>query len=163
MKLKIEVDLDDVVSDMFDHENDDLKHFIKLDIVKSVIDALKPVFHESIQKLVTEKIQPIIDSDINAAVSKCLDELIEKGEMKPPRSEPILIKDYVRGQFEKNSGWGNPNDKIADLAKKFGAEMKLQYNNHFAMNIVRNLSEQGLLNDDVAKALLAPPKAPPKD
>ena len=159
MKLKIEVDLEDVMSDMFNDEDSDLSSYIKADIVRSVINRIKPMMQESIDKLVTAKIQPIINSNIESAVSKTLDELIEKGEMKPHRSEPILIKDYVRNQFESNSGWGSPDKKIEELAKKFGAEMKLQYNNCFAMNIVKNLSEQGLLNDDVAKALLAPPKA----
>lgn len=157
MKLKIEIDLSDLVHDMLNDESTDFSEAVKSEITRSVIGGFKSGVQQQIDKLVSERINPQITSLIDAKVSETLDNLVAAGDMKV-RGETIKIADFVRNMFESNTGWNNPQKQIEQIAKKFGDEMKLQYNNIFAMNIVKNLSEQGLLNADVAKALLAAPK-----
>ena len=156
MKIKVEVDIQDIVDDMLCDECTDLNDRVKDDITRSVVRKVTEQFQSSIDKLLSEKLTPRIQSLVDEKVMSTLDDLIEVGEMST-RSGKVLIKDHVKDLFEKNNGWNSPESKIKEIAKKFGDEMKLQYSNCFAMNIVKNLSEQGLLNDDVAKALLAPP------
>lgn len=157
MNIEIKIDLDDVIHDMFQDESSDLTEQVKREITRNVVRAVTEKIQINLDKLVSEKITPQVNESINVRANAAIDDIIEKGEMTY-RKEKITIVDYVRQRFEGGSGWGSPDEKIADLAKKFGNEMKLQYNNVFAMNIVKNLAEQGLLNEDVAKALLAPPK-----
>jgi DNA-binding phage protein len=157
MKIKVEVDLQDLIDDMFHDEDSDLTENVKSEITRKLVSQVTEKFQVNIDKLLSERITPQIDTLIDSRVSSALDALIDAGEMTV-RGEKVIIADYVRRQFEQNTGWTSPSEKIAKIAKEFGAELKAQYNNCFAMNIVKNLSEQGLLNDDVAKALLAPPK-----
>jgi polyhydroxyalkanoate synthesis regulator phasin len=157
MKIKIEVDLEEIAGEMIYDECSEIKEYVKADILKQFSGVILPKIQGSIDKLLSEKITPVFNALVNEKVLSTLDDLIEKGEMTE-RGAKVLIKDYVIKQFEQNTGWNSPDEKIKQIAKKFGEEMKLQYNNCFAMNIVKNLSEQGLLNDDVARALLAPSK-----
>lgn len=157
MKLKIEIDLDDLVHDMMCDEKTDFNEAVKSEITRSVVSGVKSGIQQQIDKLVSERINPQITALIDAKVYETLDVLIAAGDMKV-RGETVKIVDFVRNHFESNSGWNNPREQISEIAKSFGKELKLQYNNVFAMNIVKNLSEQGLLNDDVAKMLLSAPK-----
>lgn len=157
MKLKIEIDLSDLVHDMLNDESTDFSEAVKSEITRSVIGGFKAGVQQQIDRLVSERINPQITALIDAKVSETLDGLVAAGDMKH-NGETIKIADFVRQRFESNTGWNNPREQIAKIADAFGKELKLQYNNAFAMNIVKNLSEQGLLNADVAKALLAPPK-----
>ena len=157
MKLNISVDLDDLVSDMIDGETSDFKEAVKSEITRSVINGVKQSIQQQIDKLVSERVNPQITALIDAKVMETLDTLVDAGEMNV-RGQSVKIVDYVRQVFENNTGWDRPHSKIEKIAKAFGDELKMQYSNAFAMNIVKNLGEQGLLNDDVAKMLLAPPK-----
>jgi polyhydroxyalkanoate synthesis regulator phasin len=158
MKIEIKIDLEDLIQDMFESESSDLTEHVKSEITRNVVRTVTAKIQTNLDKLLSEKITPQVNESINVKANAAIDDLIEKGEMTY-RQEKITIVDYVRQRFEAGSGWGSPDGKIESLAKKFGNEMKLQYNNVFAMNIVKNLAEQGLLNEDVAKALLAPPKS----
>lgn len=158
MKIKVEIDLDDLVHDMMCDESTDFSEAVKSEITRSVIGGFKAGVQQQIDRLVSERINPQITALIDAKVSETLDGLVAAGDMKT-NGETIKIADFVRQRFESSTGWNNPREQIAKIAAAFGQEMKLQYNNVFAMNIVKNLSEQGLLNADVAKALLAPQKS----
>jgi polyhydroxyalkanoate synthesis regulator phasin len=158
MNIEIKINLDDVIHDMFEDESSDLTEQVKHEITRNVVRSVTEKIQLSLDKLLSEKITPQVNESINVRANAAIDDLIEKGEMTY-RQNKISIVDYIKNRFEEGSGWGSPDAKIAEIAKKFGAEMKLQYNNVFAMNIVKNLAEQGLLNEDVAKALLAPPKS----
>lgn len=70
--------------------------------------------------------------------------------------EQKTVQKHIQDLFERSHGWSNPNQRVADIASKFGQELKVQYNNLFAMNIVSNLKEQGMLKDDVAAMLTKP-------
>ena len=157
MKLNIAIDLEDLVSDMIDGESLDFKEAVKYEITRGVIGGVKQSIQQQIDKLVSERVNPQITALIDAKVMETLDALVDAGEMNV-RGQSVKITDYVRQVFEGSTGWSNPHSKIEKIAKDFGNELKMQYNNLFAMNIVKNLSEQGLLNDEVAKLLLAPAK-----
>lgn len=157
MKIKVEVDLQDLVEDMFSNESCDLLEGVQSEITRSVVRHISEQAKSSVEKLIFERINPQVQMAIDARVSETLDKLIADGHLVI-RGELVRFDDHIRDLFTKNTGWNNPAKQIEQIAKSFGEQMKLQYNNIFAMNIVRNLSEQGLLNDDVAKALLAPAK-----
>lgn len=157
MKIKVEVDLQDLVEDMFSNESCDLLECVKSEITRSVVRHISEQAKASVEKLIFERVNPQVQMAIDARVSETLDKLIGDGHLVI-RGELVRFDEHIRDLFTKNTGWNNPAKQIEQIAKSFGEQMKLQYNNIFAMNIVRNLSEQGLLNDDVAKALLAPAK-----
>ena len=157
MKINVEVDLQDLVEDMQSNERYDLSEAIKSQISYAVAQKVSSMAQASVEKLLSERITPQVNQIVEAKVSSALDHLIAVGELNI-RGNTTSIKEYVENCFMNNTGWSSPSKQIEKIAKEFGNEMKMQYNNIFAMNIVKNLSEQGLLNEDVAKALLAPPK-----
>lgn len=157
MKINFEVDLQDVVEEMFSNESCDLSEAVKSEITRSVVRQISDQAKTGVEKLLFERINPQVQMAIDAKVSSVLDTLLAEGDLVI-RGEKVKFEDHIRDVFTRNTGWNNPTQQIEKIAKSFGEQMKLQYNNIFAMNIVRNLSEQGLLNDDVAKSLLAPAK-----
>ena len=157
MKIKVEVDLQEMIEGMFHDGNIDLLEEVKSSITRELTRTVQGTLKDSVDKLLSERITPQVKLLVDARVSSALDGLIDAGEITISGSQ-VSIEQHIKNVFMNHHGWNNPTEQIAKIAKAFGAEMKLQYNNCFAMNIVKNLSEQGLLNDDVAKALLAPPK-----
>ena len=135
----------------------------------SIQDELKSSITDEVTRRIREEIKDKIDSEIkdkvgdfmNARMSVIINDqlasCIENGTIKDKRrsgSEEIKITDYVKDKFLDSSGWGNPDKHIDKIAKEFGVELKLQYNNAFANKIVQNMKEQGLLKDEVVQILL---------
>ena len=157
MNIKVELDIDDVIQGMFEDNDSDFEAAIKHEITCAVMRRISEVYSPKIDKLVESHLTEKVNTKLELMIKHTLDNLVEVGEITS-NNKTIRIEDYIKNLFMQNHGWRAPKEQIEKIAKNFGAEMKTQYNNHFAMNIVKNLSEQGLLNDDVAKALLTPPK-----
>ena len=93
-----------------------------------------------------EKTSLIIDSTIS--------DFIATGTIISGKSE-VPLKAHLRRIFDNHHGWNSTDDKMKKIAKSFGDELKLQYNNVFANKIVQNMKEQGLLKDEVVQILLS--------
>ena len=156
MNIKVEVNIDDVIQGMFEDSDNDFECAIKHEITCAVMRRVSEEYRPKIDKLIENHLTEKVNTKLELMIKHTLDNLVEIGEIEIS-GQTIRVEDYIKKLFMQNHGWRAPHEQIERIAKGFGAEMKVQYNNHFAMNIVKNLSEQGLLNDDVAKALLAPP------
>lgn len=157
MKIKIEVDLEDMVEDMLGEGEADIKEELKSTVIRSVINKLLPKMQKTIDVQIVERLDSIITARVEASVQKTLDKAIDDGTIVK-HGETISIKDHVTELFQKSHGWDGANSKIASIAKAFGKELKLQYNNAFATQVVVNMKDQGLLKDDVVKILLESPQ-----
>lgn len=92
-----------------------------------------------------QKLESVIDS----AITDC----IATGTIVVDR-KPVAIVEHLKSIFQSNHGWSSPQTRMAELAKKFGEELKIQYNNIFATKIVMTMHQQGFLKDDMARVLL---------
>ena len=126
-----------------------LQSHIKREVVHEIAESIKT----KVEKQVTDKVNEVINEKIALVIDSTLTDLIADGMIVRNR-ETISIVDHVKSVFQSNTGWSNPTRQLEALAKKFGEEMKAQYNAAFANKIISNMKEQGLLKDDVVKILL---------
>lgn len=134
---------------------DELKQYIIRDVVHQIRKGIKDQIDTEIVRAVREEVEECLTPAIKHTVA---DE-IEKGVIRIKKGysgdyEEKPISEYICEQFHASTGWNRPEEKIAKIAKSFGEELKLQYNNAFANQIVHNMKEQGLLKDEVVQILL---------
>ena len=161
MNIKFEIDLEGLLDDLLYEESSEIKEAIKSEVISKVLKTVLPIMQKSIDKLIDQRIGPVIIERVEKFVDLKLDEVMEKGVIRVNGQSPIKIEKHIENLFENSRGWSNPLDRIEKIAKTFSQDLKIQYNNVFAMNIVTNMKDQGLLKDDVA-AMLTAPSAPSK-
>jgi hypothetical protein len=127
------------------------RHIIS-DVVSQIHKSMKSKIDEHIAKEAHAQVEKSMYFHINAATK----ELCESGTISK-NGKQVLLKDYIKSEFENNSGWRSPEEILKQLAKKFGDEMKQRYDLMFASQIVIKLKENGLLKEDAAKMLLSDP------
>lgn len=153
--MKFTIELEDFYTD--EDDSDSLEDSLKKHIITDVTYKIQASIKDKVDKQITEKVSAIVEEKITSVIDSKLSELVETGMIQRNRKE-ISIVDFIKDEFERTHGWSNPISQIEKIAKNFGQELKLQYNNAFANKIVMNMKEQGLLKDEVVKILLEPGK-----
>lgn len=153
MKIKFELDMEDLINDMLCDESCDIEEAIKGEIISKTIRKILPKIETQVNEQVFKRIDGIVSERIESAVESAISKTIDSGTIVK-RGKTITMEDHIRDMFNDHSSWGNPMKKLEAIAKKFGEELTLQYNAAFATRIVANMKEQGLLKDDVVKILL---------
>lgn len=146
--MKFTIDVDDFWLDERELEEGLTSH-----IKRSVIAQISKNIKSQVEKKITEKINEAIKNKIDLIIDATLTDLIATGIIIKNKQE-ITIEENIKNVFLNSSGWSNPNQHIDRIAEKFGKELKLQYNNAFANQIVLNMKKQGFLKNDVVKVLL---------
>ena len=150
--MKFTVDLEDF---WLDEDASDIETELKNHIINSVVFQIGASIKEKVDTQISKTVNEVIERKLTTIIDDKLSDLIDIGTITRNRKE-ISIVDHVKEVFEDNNGWGSADKKIERIAKEFGHELKLQYNNAFANKIVMNMKEQGLLKDEVVQILLSP-------
>ena len=148
MKFTIEVE-----DFWLEEDSEDLVTELQSYVKRDVLNQISKNIEDKVEKQITEKINEVMDKKMTLILDNTLTDLIAPGTIHVNR-EDVTIVNYIKKLFQQNTGWNQPKDQIAKIAKAFGAEMKAQYNAVFASKIVESMKEQGLLKDDVVKILL---------
>lgn len=148
MKFTIEVD------DFWLDEDDDIASGLRSHICHDVVCKISKSIEDKVQTQITAKVNEVIDEKMTLVIDSTLSDLVATSLIKSGSKE-ITIEQHLKDAFQHNHGWSNPTSKMEAIAKKFGDELKLQYNNAFANKIVQNMKAQGLLKDEVVQILLA--------
>ena len=127
----------------------ELQGHVKSEVVREISASIK----DKVEKQITTQVKEVLDQKISLVIDTVLTDLVATGVIVSDRKE-ITIVEHVKNLFQKNHGWSNPTQQMERIAKKFGDELKLQYNNIFANKIVQNMKQQGLLKDEVVQILL---------
>ncbi len=122
---------------------------IKNDVVSTIKQNIEKKVDEAIRIAVQAKIEQELTLQINLRVS----ELIASGKIVKDKAE-ISISDYIKQQFDKNSGWNCPYDQITKLAKAYGDEMKKRYDFMYANHIVQQMHTVGIIKEEIYKNLI---------
>lgn len=154
MKIKLDIDLDDVVHDMFHDEENSISEALRGHIMNGVIRKILPVMKSSIEDQITNKISKIMIDRVSSAVDEKVKDFVGGEGVVMIDGKRKTLPAHIGYMFENCRGWNDPSRHIEKVAEKFAKELRGQYNNIFAMNIVSNMKEQGLLKDDVVKMLL---------
>jgi len=134
-------------------EEEELTAALEAHIKHAVVSEISKSIKKQVETQITKRVNEVIKDKIDLVIDSTLTDLLASG-MITVNSKDISIIEHVKSLFMRNHGWNNPDKQMKEIAKKFGEELKLQYNNVFANKIVLNMKEQGLLKDDVVKMLL---------
>lgn len=150
--MKFTIEIEDFYLDE-EELSEALSSHIKREVVNQISESIKGKVEAAITAKVSEAMNEKLVSVIDSALTDC----IATGTIIVNR-EPVAITAHLKNIFQSNTGWNNPADKMTTLAKKFGEDLKIQYNNIFATKIVMTMHQQGFLKDDMAKVLLGEAK-----
>lgn len=127
----------------------ELKSHVRSEVMREISASIK----DKVEKQITEKINEMMDQKTSLVIESSITDFLATGTIVD-RGKNVPITDHLRELFHNNTGWRSPQEALAKLAKRFGEEIKLQYNAAFANKIVMNMKEQGLLKDEVVQILL---------
>lgn len=134
-------------------EDKELSLALKNSITREVVAQISKSIKEQTEKAITEKVAEMMTKKTGQVIDKAITEFCDSGQITVS-GKPVPVMQHLRGLFDSNHGWNSPHEKMAQLAKKFGDELKVQYNNIFAGKIVVEMKNQGFLKDDMARILL---------
>ena len=130
-----------------------LEKELKREIIYQVKSQIMASIKDQIAKEITAAVKTEMDETLKAKIEVTTLALIQSGNITVGGRE-IKLTEYIKSQFENNTGWSSPIDALRKLANQFGAELKARYDVAFANQIVIKINEQGMLKDEVVKLLL---------
>lgn len=134
-------------------EDGELSEELTRAIKQETVSAIMAKTREQTQKSIGEAINKIIHESIQGQINETISEFVDTGMLLISGKE-VSITDHMKTVFQSNHGWNNPSEKMAQIAKVFGEDLKKQYNAIFATKVVMNMHAQGFLKDDMAQILL---------
>lgn len=162
-KLTIEVNFDDLISDMFcDAEGDeygvsptgDFKDYLKADISSQIssqiIKSIKSDVNQQIARDAGDQITEFVSGELRGIITRKL----RAGEIRSGYGGFKSYDELIEKQLSSRSVENAIERHIDSKAKAFANDMKTRYDNIFAAKIVGALKEQKMLSPEVASLLL---------
>jgi len=150
MKFKVEIE------DFYLDREEDIEPSLKQFVINSVVQTINKQIEKRIEDTINLQVKQLIEKHLTLQIQKQVLDFVINGKVKGryTSNKEISIEQYIKEDFEHNSGYSSPHEKIAELAKTFGDELKRRYDLLFASQIVAKLNTNGLLKEDVAKMLI---------
>lgn len=134
-------------------EDAELESTLKEHIIREVVGQIEKSIQKRVEDHITLKVKAEIESRMYRFMNLAIEQIISTEKLKVDGKE-MTLAEYIKREFTERTGYRNPSDTIATLAKKFGDEMKGRYDLLFASQLVAKMNNNGLLKDEVAKLLL---------
>lgn len=152
--IKLEIEFEDVIQDMFESDSTDLSAALKSNIIFSTIRKVLPQVKTVIEKQIEERIDGIVKERAETLITRYMEQCFEQELISIGKGgKAMSLAQYVKERFTQDSGWSSPQRFMEDKAKRFGEELKLRYDAVYATQIVAALQKQGLLKPDMDKLL----------
>ena len=128
-----------------------LKNFIIREVVLQINESIKVQIEKAINRIAKERIQKSLTRKIGRIIDRFI--LEDKVEGRYSKNDLVSVSEYIKQEFNNNSGYSSAKEKITELAKAFGNELKKRYDLLYASQIVATLHENGLMKENVMKML----------
>lgn len=167
MKIKVEIDVSDLVTETEEYGaynlKEELENSIRNEVKHSVVTQLRTLVLDTFKS----DLQAQISKDLPNTVQLVLDELSNQTMTIPSAKIPkngnyenvtdITMADYIKSRVHQNLFDTNTKrefDKHIDrMATVAVSQFKDQFDQYFATQIVKKMGEQGLLKEDIGKML----------
>ena len=151
--IKIELEVDDLIGDMYENQESDLSTAIKDQIVSNVSRAVLNKIDDRVNEEILLKVSNVANERIASMVDSVVAKALSGGTIKT-RQGDISIDEHILNLFNNHHSWNSPEAYLGKKAKEFAADMKARADVVFATKIVMNIKDQGLLKDGVAEMLI---------
>ena len=159
----VEVNFDDIVSDMFcdaDHDEygaiptQSFSDAVKDSIVRSVCSDIKSQISADAMKSAQMKSHDAANEFIDKELSDLITEKLKTGEVKTRFNGVQSIDGLIEQCLSSNRIESIIEKHVETKANDFAKELKSRYDNIFAAKVVSSLSKQKMLSPEVSKMLL---------
>jgi len=151
MKIKFELDMEDVVCDLIDERNDDIVGEVKNQIINTCVRKVIARCQDSIEREINNRVNDIVKAKVESMIEKSIDKVVNS-DAKIIQGRTII--EQAQHLFTESRTWNSLPDAIIQKGEKFCKELKSKYDAAFANRVVMGMKDQGLLKDDVVKMLL---------
>ena len=161
--LKIEINFDDLISDIFESAEGDeygcsptmdfkdaLRESIIYQVKKEMMSSIKAEALEDMRKQGQQQVQEFINGELKGIIHRKM----LAGEFRSVRGGFQSFDEVIEKHLSSMNVESVIKRHIDTKADAFAKDMKARYDNVFAAKIVQSLNNQKMLSDDVAKILL---------
>lgn len=165
MKIKVDIDLDELLQDIFDDYDPeygvdvDLKEEVKNDIIFKAKQAVLTEIKQPIKDDIEDRIKILVKDAYASEVEEAVKGFVKDGVIKKGRyssDPPMTVNEWIEANFEGSINNDKLRDIVSDEAKKVSQELKNRYDMFFATQLVMKMNDQGLLKDGVMSVLDIP-------
>jgi len=157
MKFKIEIDVEDFLSDILTDGGSEYSRSIKdallSDIRRDVVNQINLSIKDQVKKEITEKVMNEVNNSVSVRIATYIDDFIQKGILHEGTTNQITVKEMVERNFTNTRYWENLLPSIRKVGETFGEQIKKRYDLAFASTIIEGLKESNMLNNAAIKAL----------
>lgn len=151
--IKIELEVDDLISDMYADQESDISVAIKDQIIMGVSREILRKIDDEVTQEILLKVSGIANEKIAEVANNTISRVLSGGIINT-RKGKMSIDEHILNLFNNHQNWNSPEAYLEKKAKQFATDMKARADVIFATKIVMNIKEQGLLKDGVAEMLL---------
>lgn len=167
MKIKVEIDVSDLIAETEEYgeynlkeelENsirNEIKHSVVTQLRTLVLDTFKSDLQAQIAKDLPNTVQLVLEELSNQTMTIPSAKILENGEWK--NVEDITMADYIKSRVHQNLFDANTQREfdrhIDKIVNSSVSQFRNQFDQYFATQIVKKMGEQGLLKEDIGKML----------
>lgn len=165
MKIKVEVDIQEILNEMFEnfdpHEDYfelDLKESIKDGIIGDVKRQIVQMHNKEMKDKIANECKSLINLEMSDMIKKEVQDFSENGKLKERYGnlEPMSVSDWIKHHFsEKTNDYTRSiKDEINKRAVSCVKEIKSRYDLLFASQVITKMNNQDMLKEGVFKSLM---------
>ncbi len=163
MKLKVEIDINEILSDFFEDFDPeyssaeiDLKSSVKYEIQRKVEYEVLNKYSDNLNTQMSNEVKKLIDKSFKELVESKCSEFVQNGKLKGrySSSEEVTVEEWIKERFEDSTNHSTLRNIVDNNAKILSKEIRDRYDLLFATQIVTKMNEQGLLKEGVFQSLV---------
>jgi len=151
--MKYTIEVEDFYLEGGDDGQEGLEKGLREYITHEVVSQIWKQIKDKVDDVITMKVEAKVKMDMALQINKRIAEIIASETITRDKKE-ISISDYIKQQFENNTGWNNPGEVVRNKAKEFGDEMKKRYDFLYANMIVTQMHNIGIIKEEIYANLI---------
>ncbi len=159
MKIKIEIDIQELIEDCYEEINEgrfDLKDAVLGDLKRGVINEINTKLNKTVKENISLEVGKRVDilaqDIIRDQMELCLIAM-DKSNSIPDfislNNKTTSFEEIFKKYLDERHYLIGVEKLIKEVASSFSEELKERYDISFATMVVKNLAENGLLKDDL--------------
>lgn len=161
MKIKVEVDLEDLYVDYNEDGQNNFNEAIKENIATKIKQKIWDDFKINSLESFSNQVKRKIEVDKELKIKETIEVFFSEKKLKKPYggNDLVSLEDYIKSEIEReyfrnNEFKAKVEKLIQQQSTSLVAELKQRYDLAFASQIVMNLQANNMLKEDVGKLLL---------
>lgn len=160
MKLKIEIDLDDLISSLFDYEEGQtmaLKSAVEQKIIQEVYVKVRDKMESQVNHKMENEVSKMLSDILGGVLTSHITKYVAEEKVFPPkysRDPKISLEEWVEQKVTERNSYNSLNKLVEVKSDAFVKELRRRYDLLFASNVVAKMKGQGLLKDGVYESIM---------